>query len=72
MNNSVLEQKLQELFDELILTNETTPIIVEGKNDEAALRKIGAKGDIIRLNIGQSILNFCEEIVNNAGLSLMV
>lgn len=62
MNNSVLEQKLQELFDELILTNETTPIIVEGKNDEAALREIGAKGEIIRLNIGQSILNFCEDI----------
>jgi len=62
MNNSVLEQKLQELFEELILKNETTPIIVEGKNDEAALRKIGARGEIIRLNIGQSILNFCEDI----------
>lgn len=65
MNNSVLQEKILELFDELILANETFPIIVEGKNDEAALRKLGAKGEIIRLNIGLSILNFCEQVASN-------
>lgn len=65
MNNSVLQEKILELFDELILANETIPIIVEGKNDEAALRKLGAKGEIIRLNIGLSILNFCEQVASD-------
>ena len=65
MDNSVLQQKLEELFEELIFSNETIPIIVEGKNDEAALRKIGVMGIIIRLNIGQSILNFCEDIARS-------
>ena len=67
MNNSVLQEKILELFDELILANETIPIIVEGKKDEAALRKLGAKGEIIRLNIGLSILNFCERVASNHG-----
>jgi 5S rRNA maturation endonuclease (ribonuclease M5) len=62
MNNSDLILKIDELFDELCLANETIPIIVEGMNDEATLRQIGAKGVIIKLNIGSSILNFCEDI----------
>ena len=57
-----LSDRIQELFEELIIINDTIPIIVEGKNDEAALREIGVRGEIIRLNIGHSILNFCEEI----------
>jgi 5S rRNA maturation endonuclease (ribonuclease M5) len=62
MNSLELKKKIDELFEELIIINQTIPIIVEGKNDEAALRKIGLKGTIFRLNTGQSILNFCEDI----------
>jgi 5S rRNA maturation endonuclease (ribonuclease M5) len=62
MNNSLLQERIEELFEELCLFNETLPIIVEGKKDELALRKIGANGEIIKLNTGQSILNFCEEL----------
>ena len=64
MNNSnrELSERIQELFEELRLLNESIPIIVEGRNDEEALREIGVRGEIIRLNIGHSILNFCEEI----------
>lgn len=62
MNNSELQEKVQNIFDELCALNETIPIIVEGKKDELALRKLGAAGHIIKLNRGQTILNFCEEI----------
>jgi 5S rRNA maturation endonuclease (ribonuclease M5) len=62
MKNQVLIKKLEELFEELRSINLTIPIIVEGKNDEAALRELRVNGKIIRLNTGSSILNFCEEI----------
>ena len=62
MNNLNLQKKLDEIFEELIFANESIPIIVEGKNDEAALRKLGASGVIIRLNSGLSIFNFCEHV----------
>jgi 5S rRNA maturation endonuclease (ribonuclease M5) len=62
MNNKALQQKLDDVFEELIAANETIPIIVEGKNDEAALRLLGVSGVVIRLNTGLSILNFCEDV----------
>ncbi len=62
MNNQELQKKIRELFDELFIANESVPIIVEGKKDEFALRKLGATGTIIRFNVGQSIFNFCEEL----------
>jgi 5S rRNA maturation endonuclease (ribonuclease M5) len=65
MNSIELQRKIEELFEELIIMNQTIPIIVEGKNDEATLRKIGLEGKIFRLNTGQSILNFCEDIAEN-------
>ena len=62
MNDPKLLERIRELIEELCSENETFPIIVEGKNDEAALRQLGASGEIFRLNIGLSILNFCEEV----------
>ena len=62
MNDIDLHELVGELIQELCFDNETFPIIVEGKNDEAALRQLGLKGVIVRLNIGLSIINFCEEI----------
>jgi len=62
MNKPELQLRVEEIFEELCFFNETIPIIVEGKKDELALRKIGANGEIIKLNTGQTILNFCEEI----------
>ena len=59
MKNQELNKKLDELFEELRNANKTIPIIVEGKNDEVALRKLGISGKIFKLNTGSSILNFC-------------
>lgn len=59
------EEKIVELVESLIEENENTPIIVEGKRDEIALRKIGLKGEILRLNLGMTLTSFCEFIINN-------
>ncbi len=67
MNNSEIHKKIDELIEELFRANETAPIIVEGKNDEFALRKLGMAGKIFRLNTGLSILNFCEKIARKYG-----
>ena len=53
-----LEKALIELKEE----NKTTPIIVEGDKDIKALRKLGMTGEIIRLNKGMAIPNFCDII----------
>lgn len=65
MNSSDLQKKIEELLEELRNTNKTVPIIVEGKHDEATLRYLGVQGEIIRLNTGLSILNFCEMVAKS-------
>lgn len=59
------EEKIVELVESLIEENESTPVIVEGKRDEIALRKMGLKGEILRLNLGMTLTGFCEFIINN-------
>ena len=53
-----VEKALSELTEE----NKKVPIIVEGNKDVKALRKLGITGEIIRLNIGKSISDFCDMI----------
>lgn len=53
-----VEKALSELTEE----NKKVPIIVEGNRDIKALRKLGITGEIIRLNIGKSISDFCDMI----------
>ncbi|MGC8565428.1 MAG: toprim domain-containing protein [Thermoplasmata archaeon] len=59
------EERIIEVIDSLIEDNETMPVIVEGKRDEIALRKIGLKGEILRFNLGMSMTGFCEFIIQN-------
>lgn len=65
MKSTKLNKKIDEVLEELRIANETIPIIVEGKNDEVTLRKLGFKGQILRFNIGQSVLTFCEDIAKS-------
>ena len=53
-----LKEVLQTLFD----ANKQSPVIVEGRKDSTALRKIGLLGDIITLHAGKGLYEFCEEI----------
>jgi len=60
--NQTLEE-LEEALADLREENRTTPIIVEGDKDVAALRTLDVDGEIIRYNTGQSVSDFCDAIV---------
>jgi len=55
-------ERLRIVFQALYEVNKRVPVIVEGKRDVTALRKIGLVGDIITLHRGEAIYEFCEDI----------
>ncbi|HIJ59951.1 MAG TPA: hypothetical protein HPP56_04985 [Nitrospirae bacterium] len=57
--------RIMEILYELYCNNKNSPIIVEGKKDKEALRKIGLEGEIISINNGKGIYDFCEFINEN-------
>ncbi|MCL0096706.1 hypothetical protein M1N66_03765 [Thermodesulfovibrionales bacterium] len=62
MNDIERAERLKEIFKALYEVNKSVPIVVEGKNDAKALRKIGLVGDIITLHKGEGLYEFCENI----------
>jgi 5S rRNA maturation endonuclease (ribonuclease M5) len=55
-------ERLREVLEALAEINKSIPVIVEGKNDVIALKKLGLSGEIITLHRGSTIYDFCEEI----------
>lgn len=55
-------ERLKIVLQALYEVNKRIPIIVEGKRDVSALRKIGLVGEIISLHGGMGIYEFCEDI----------
>lgn len=55
-------EKIEAVLNELKVLNEKMPVIVEGRSDIKVLRELGIEGDVIQLNRGQSLFNFCEWI----------
>ncbi|BCB95232.1 hypothetical protein JZK55_01540 [Dissulfurispira thermophila] len=62
MNDFERAERLKEVFESLYEINKRIPIIVEGKRDIIALRKIGLVGNIIALHRGKGLYEFCDEI----------
>ena len=62
MNDFERVERLKEVFEVLYEINKRAPIIVEGKRDAMALRKIGLIGDIIAIHAGKGMYEFCEDI----------
>jgi len=56
-------ERLREVFSALCEVNKRFPIIVEGKKDAIALKKLGLIGDIIILHSGKNLYDFCEDIM---------
>jgi 5S rRNA maturation endonuclease (ribonuclease M5) len=54
--------RLHGLLRELSLLNNDIPVIVEGRRDVAALRRLGLKGTISTLHCGQTVAAFGEQI----------
>jgi 5S rRNA maturation endonuclease (ribonuclease M5) len=59
--------RLREVLEALYEVNKKVPVIVEGKHDAMALRKLGLLGEIITLHRGTSLYDFCEEIAESYG-----
>ncbi len=51
---------IERLLDELREREAGVAIIVEGSRDVASLEALGVPGPIIKINVGLSLLNFCE------------
>jgi 5S rRNA maturation endonuclease (ribonuclease M5) len=55
-------ERLREVLEVLHEANKQFPVVVEGKKDATALKKLGLVGEIITLHNGQGLYDFCEEI----------
>ena len=57
-----LLEKIEDVLADLRALNTEIPIIVEGEADVRALRELGMEGEIISINKGQTLFNFCEDL----------
>ena len=55
-------ENLEKIIDDLGEENRSIPIIVEGKKDIEALRKLDISGSIISVNAGIPLIDFCDKI----------
>ena len=55
-------ERLRLTIEKLYETNKQVPVIVEGKRDALALKKLGLIGEIITLHRGQNLYDFCTDI----------
>ncbi len=62
INDIERAERLKEVIEALLEINKNVPIIVEGKKDASALRRLGLVGEIITLHNGKSLYDFCTDI----------
>lgn len=55
-------EKIVEEIEDLRDLSEKIPIVVEGRNDEKALRALGIGGVVLQISAGKPFYEFCEEI----------
>jgi 5S rRNA maturation endonuclease (ribonuclease M5) len=56
-------KRLKEFLQLLYEINKSAPLIVEGKRDLLALRKLGFTGEIITVHSGRGLYDFCHSIL---------
>lgn len=61
VNRAKYENIIEELEGLRELSREV-PVVVEGRNDEKALRELGIEGEIFHISAGTPFYEFCEEI----------
>ena len=55
-------ENLKKALDELSEENKSIPVIVEGEKDIEALHKLDITGEIITVNVGMSLTDFCDHL----------
>jgi 5S rRNA maturation endonuclease (ribonuclease M5) len=58
-------ERIRKIIEALIEANKKFPVIVEGKKDADALKKLGLTGKIITLHNGRNLYDFSENILEN-------
>ncbi|MBU2560067.1 toprim domain-containing protein [archaeon] len=64
----VNREKYENIIEELERLREQSreiPVVVEGRNDERALRNLGIEGEIFQMSTGTPFYAFCEEITKD-------
>lgn len=62
--NRIKYEKIIEELEDLRELSQEIPIVVEGKNDEKALRSLGINGEVFQISTGTPFYEFCEEIAS--------
>ncbi|MHC1625938.1 MAG: toprim domain-containing protein [Methanoculleaceae archaeon] len=57
-------EEVMKVLKDLCERNRQIPILVEGKKDESALRRLGITGEIARVHSGRSIPDLCDMIAS--------
>ena len=55
-------EDLRNAMDDLVESSRSAPVIVEGEKDAVALRRLGVEGEILVVNAGLPLINFCEKV----------
>lgn len=55
-------ERIRDVLEALYEVNKRIPIVVEGRRDVQALRRIGMVGDIITIHAGKGLYDLCEDI----------
>jgi len=55
-------KEIEKVLEELEELSGTMPIIVEGSNDVAALKRLGIAQNVQSLSTGDSVFTFCEKL----------
>jgi 5S rRNA maturation endonuclease (ribonuclease M5) len=55
-------ERLKTILQSMYEINKHVPVVVEGRRDAEALRKLGFTGKIISFHSGKSIYDFCEDL----------
>lgn len=65
-------KRLKEFLEILYEINKSFPVVVEGKRDLLALRKLGFPGEIITVHSGRGLYDFCHNISENYGKVILL
>jgi 5S rRNA maturation endonuclease (ribonuclease M5) len=55
-------ERLKNVLQAVFEANKHVPVVVEGRRDAEALRKLGFTGKIISFHSGKSVYDFCEDL----------
>ncbi|MBI4394325.1 MAG: DNA primase [Euryarchaeota archaeon] len=65
-------ERIEKWLEALIEENREVPVVVEGAKDEAALRRLGLAGPIIRINAGSQIFTLCEGLARSHARAIVL